>query len=60
MYVENQETFRVPTPVADPQLPCNSLIVNTCLSFSICNLTQEREGGDTYLTGLVVGIKVLL
>lgn len=43
---------------ANPQLPCDLLSVNTCLSFP--NLNQEGKGGDTYLTGCVVGIEVLL
>lgn len=42
---------------ANPELPCDLLFVNCCLSFPICNLDQEGKGGDTYLTGLLWGLK---
>lgn len=42
---------------ANPELPCDLLSVNSCLGFPICNLAQEGKGGDTYLTGLLWGLK---
>ena len=42
---------------ARPRLPRDLLFVNSCLSFPICNLDQEGKGGDTYLTGLLWGLK---
>lgn len=44
---------------ANPELPCDLLFVNTCLSFSICNLDQEGEGWRNLPHRAVLGIKVL-
>lgn len=40
---------------AHPELQCDFLSVNMCLSFPVSNLDQEGKGGDTYLTGWLWG-----
>lgn len=42
---------------ANPELPCDLLSVNLCLSFPICYLDQEGKVVITYLTGLLWGSK---